>query len=53
MCLSYLISDETCEKIIEVDGEPASVTLLDTWDAEVRGKTHFILIYEDQRSTSL
>lgn len=24
------------EKVIEVDGEPAVVTLLDTWDAEVR-----------------
>uniref|UniRef100_A0A3P8UNX7 GTP-binding protein n=1 Tax=Cynoglossus semilaevis TaxID=244447 RepID=A0A3P8UNX7_CYNSE len=27
---------EMFEKVIEVDGEPAVVTLLDTWDAEVR-----------------
>lgn len=33
MCI---ISDEVCEKEIEVDGEPATLTLLDTWDAEVR-----------------
>ncbi|XP_060937952.1 GTP-binding protein GEM [Limanda limanda] len=26
--------DEMCEKTIEVDGEPAAVTLLDTWDTE-------------------
>lgn len=25
-----------CEKEIEVDGEPAILTVLDTWDAEVR-----------------
>lgn len=25
-----------CEKEIEVDGEPATLTVLDTWDAEVR-----------------
>ncbi|XP_059195650.1 GTP-binding protein GEM isoform X1 [Centropristis striata] len=33
-----LFGDEVCEKEIEVDGEPASLTLLDTWDAEVRFK---------------
>lgn len=33
MCI---IPDEVCEKEIEVDGEPATLTLLDTWDAEVR-----------------
>lgn len=33
MCI---ISDEVCEKVIEVDGEPATIMLLDTWDAEVR-----------------
>lgn len=33
MCM---VSDELCEKEIEVDGEPATLTLLDTWDAEVR-----------------
>uniref|UniRef100_A0A665WFD4 GTP-binding protein n=1 Tax=Echeneis naucrates TaxID=173247 RepID=A0A665WFD4_ECHNA len=27
-----LCGDEMCENMIEVDGEPASVTLLDTWD---------------------
>uniref|UniRef100_A0A3Q3IDC3 GTP-binding protein n=1 Tax=Monopterus albus TaxID=43700 RepID=A0A3Q3IDC3_MONAL len=25
---------EMCEKVIEVDGEPAAVTLLDTWDTD-------------------
>lgn len=30
------ISDELCEREIEVDGEPATVTLMDTWDVEVR-----------------
>ncbi len=34
-----MISDELCEKIIEVDGEAAAITLLDTWDAEVRWET--------------
>ncbi|KAI3361023.1 hypothetical protein L3Q82_013219 [Scortum barcoo] len=29
-----LCGDEVCEKVIEVDGEPATITLLDTWDAE-------------------
>ncbi|XP_029307817.1 GTP-binding protein GEM [Cottoperca gobio] len=29
-----LCGDEVCEKEIEVDGEPATITLLDTWDAE-------------------
>ncbi|KAK2844546.1 hypothetical protein Q5P01_011205 [Channa striata] len=29
-----LCGDEMCEKVIEVDGEAATVTLLDTWDAE-------------------
>ncbi|KAM4581004.1 GTP-binding protein GEM [Odontesthes bonariensis] len=29
-----LCGDEVCEKEIEVDGEPAILTLLDTWDAE-------------------
>lgn len=36
--LCVLFSDEVCEKEIEVDGEPATLTLLDTWDAEVRCK---------------
>uniref|UniRef100_A0A673B3Q9 GTP-binding protein n=1 Tax=Sphaeramia orbicularis TaxID=375764 RepID=A0A673B3Q9_9TELE len=26
--------NEVCEKTVEVDGEPATITLLDTWDAE-------------------
>lgn len=30
------LSDELCEREIEVDGEPATVTLMDTWDVEVR-----------------
>lgn len=35
--LFYCIqSDEVCEREIEVDGEPATVSLLDTWDVEVR-----------------
>ncbi|KAM6909624.1 GTP-binding protein GEM [Xenentodon cancila] len=29
-----LYGDEMCEKEIEVDGETAAITLLDTWDAE-------------------
>ncbi|XP_034730444.1 GTP-binding protein GEM [Etheostoma cragini] len=29
-----LCGDEMCEKEIEVDGEPATIILLDTWDAE-------------------
>ncbi|XP_071376351.1 GTP-binding protein GEM [Centroberyx affinis] len=29
-----LYGDEVCEKAIEVDGETATITLLDTWDAE-------------------
>ncbi|XP_047453744.1 GTP-binding protein GEM [Mugil cephalus] len=29
-----LCGDEVCEKEIEVDGEPATITLLDTWDTE-------------------
>ncbi|XP_068591905.1 GTP-binding protein GEM [Cebidichthys violaceus] len=29
-----LCGDEVCEKEIKVDGEPATITLLDTWDAE-------------------
>ncbi|TKS82026.1 Cadherin-17 Intestinal peptide-associated transporter HPT-1 [Collichthys lucidus] len=29
-----LCGDEVCEKEIEVDGEPAILTVLDTWDAE-------------------
>ncbi|KAM3873331.1 LOW QUALITY PROTEIN: GTP-binding protein GEM [Diretmus argenteus] len=33
-CELYGDPDEVCEKKIEVDGETASVTLLDTWDAE-------------------
>lgn len=33
---SILIADEVCEKEIEVDGETATIILLDTWDAEVR-----------------
>ncbi|CAG6015484.1 GTP-binding protein GEM [Menidia menidia] len=33
-----LCGDEVCEKEIEVDGEPAVVTLLDTWDAETGGE---------------
>lgn len=32
---SCLNSDEVTEKEIEVDGEPASITLIDTWDSEV------------------
>lgn len=32
----FLTSDEVCEREIEVDGEPATVSLLDTWDVEVR-----------------
>uniref|UniRef100_A0A7N8XSN2 GTP-binding protein n=1 Tax=Mastacembelus armatus TaxID=205130 RepID=A0A7N8XSN2_9TELE len=28
--------NEMCEKVIEVDGESAAVTLLDTWDTEVK-----------------
>lgn len=28
--------EELCEKEIEVDGEPATITLVDMWDAEVR-----------------
>lgn len=38
-CLPLCISDEVCEKSIEVDGESATITLFDTWDAEVRGET--------------
>uniref|UniRef100_A0A673B5X6 GTP-binding protein n=1 Tax=Sphaeramia orbicularis TaxID=375764 RepID=A0A673B5X6_9TELE len=34
-----LFGDEVCEKTVEVDGEPATITLLDTWDAEVRWNT--------------
>lgn len=30
-----VFSDELCEREMEVDGEPATVTLLDTWDVEV------------------
>ncbi|XP_045901379.1 GTP-binding protein GEM [Micropterus dolomieu] len=33
-----LCGDEVCEKTIEVDGEPAAITLLDTWDAETDGE---------------
>ncbi|KAM4600644.1 GTP-binding protein GEM [Polymixia lowei] len=29
-----LYGDEVCEKAVEVDGERATITLLDTWDAE-------------------
>uniref|UniRef100_A0A1A8JAA6 GTP-binding protein n=2 Tax=Nothobranchius kuhntae TaxID=321403 RepID=A0A1A8JAA6_NOTKU len=29
-----LCGDQVCEKEIEVDGEPATIILLDTWDAE-------------------
>uniref|UniRef100_A0A8C9X1R0 GTP-binding protein n=1 Tax=Sander lucioperca TaxID=283035 RepID=A0A8C9X1R0_SANLU len=29
-----LCGDEMCEKEIEVDGEPATLTLLDTWDTD-------------------
>ncbi|CAN9514242.1 unnamed protein product [Ophioblennius macclurei] len=29
-----MCGDEVCEKDIEVDGEPATITLLDTWDTE-------------------
>ncbi|XP_053743800.1 GTP-binding protein GEM [Synchiropus splendidus] len=32
-----LCGDELCEKEIEVDGEPATVTLVDTWDVESDG----------------
>lgn len=35
-CCSVLVADDFCEKEVEVDGEPATLTLLDTWDAEVR-----------------
>lgn len=34
-----MISDEVSEREIEVDGEPVTITLLDTWDPEVRLKT--------------
>lgn len=34
--ISCIFSDEMCERVIEVDGEAAAVTVLDTWDAEVR-----------------
>lgn len=40
MCL---ISDEVCEKEFEVDGEPATLTVLDTWDAEVRCRTGLLI----------
>lgn len=30
-----LCGDEVCEKSVEVDGESATITLFDTWDAEV------------------
>ncbi|XP_063735666.1 GTP-binding protein GEM isoform X2 [Eleginops maclovinus] len=30
----YELCGEVCEKEIEVDGEPANLTLLDTWDTE-------------------
>ncbi|XP_033959410.1 GTP-binding protein GEM isoform X1 [Pseudochaenichthys georgianus] len=33
-----LCGEEVCEKEIEVDGEPATLTLLDTWDAETDNK---------------
>uniref|UniRef100_A0A665WFZ7 GTP-binding protein n=1 Tax=Echeneis naucrates TaxID=173247 RepID=A0A665WFZ7_ECHNA len=39
---------EMCENMIEVDGEPASVTLLDTWDAEecyMQTGDAFLLLY--------
>lgn len=36
-----IISDEMCEKVIDVDGEAAAVILLDTWDTEVRGRSIF------------
>ncbi|KAM9783052.1 GTP-binding protein GEM [Neosynchiropus ocellatus] len=32
-----LCGDELCEKEIEVDGEPATITLVDTWDVESDG----------------
>lgn len=32
-----LFGDEVCEKTVEVDGELATITLLDTWDAETDG----------------
>lgn len=33
-----LCGDELCEKEVEVDGEPATLTLLDTWDTETEGE---------------
>lgn len=32
---SNRFSDELCEREVEVDGDPATVTLMDTWDVEV------------------
>lgn len=31
----FFFSDEVCEKEVEVDGEAATITLIDTWDFEV------------------
>lgn len=33
--MTYIFSGEMRERLVEVDGEAAAVTLLDTWDAEV------------------
>ncbi|TWW79242.1 GTP-binding protein GEM [Takifugu flavidus] len=40
-----LCADEVCEREIEVDGEPATVSLLDTWDVETDSewaREHFL-----------
>lgn len=41
-----MISDDVCEREIEVDGESATVSLLDTWDVEVRWR----IVAADARS---
>lgn len=45
LCLMF--SGEVFEQTITVDGERATVTLLDTWDSQVTPLVHqkFILIY--------
>uniref|UniRef100_H3C663 GTP-binding protein REM 2 n=1 Tax=Tetraodon nigroviridis TaxID=99883 RepID=H3C663_TETNG len=50
-----LCADELCEREVEVDGDPATVTLMDTWDVEtesdwarenfLRSADAFLLLY--------
>uniref|UniRef100_A0A672GR31 GTP-binding protein n=1 Tax=Salarias fasciatus TaxID=181472 RepID=A0A672GR31_SALFA len=46
--------NEVCEKDIEVDGEPATITLVDTWDTEQHMQTGdaYLLLYSITDRTS-